>query len=207
MNQYFPQQNQINQPTTGEIPNLSEINNIYEKPKNLNTSGGKENNFEKSYNEQKLKNDDLEKQNLKLQTLNEHLEKELQKEREKNIKTSGNNSINDYITKLLSICGEISINQKELTKEIKKSHFDLNENEKLMSIIISTEDKNTLYSIICKNTDKFIKIKEKFFKTFPKFGKLDNLFYLNGNEIIESKTLDENGIKNSDLIIFKKVET
>ena len=26
-----------------------------------------------------------------------------------------------------------------------------------------------------------------------------------GNEIIENKTLDENGIKNSDLIIFKKV--
>ena len=36
--------------------------------------------------------------------------------------------------------------------------------------------------------------------------KVKNLFYLNRNEIIENKTLDENGIKNSDLIIFKKVE-
>ena len=106
MNQYFPQQNQINQPTTEEIPNLSEINNIYEKPKNINTNDGKDNNFEKLYNEQKLKNDDLEKQNLKLQSLNEQLEKELQNEREKNNKTSGNNSINEDIKKLLNICGK-----------------------------------------------------------------------------------------------------
>ena len=94
-----------------------------------------------------------------------------------------------------------------MTKEIKKSHFDSEENEKLISIIISTEDKNTLYSIICKSTDKFIKIKEKFYENVPEFGKLENLFYLNENEINESKTLEENGIKNSDLIIFKKVET
>ena len=207
MNQYFPQQNQINQTTPEELPNLSEINNIYEKPKNSNTNDGNENNFEKLYKEQKLKNEDLEKQNLKLQILNEQLEKELQKEREKNSKTSANNSINEDIKKLLIICGEISLNQKELTKEIKKSHFDSEENEKLLSIIISTEDKNTLYSIICKSTDKFIKIKEKFYENVPEFGKLENLFYLNENEINESKTLEENGIKNSDLIIFKKVET
>ena len=87
-----------------------------------------------------------------------------------------------------------------------KFPFDLDENEKLISVIISSEDKSILYSIICKNTDKFIKIKEKFYEIFPEFGKVKNLFYLNGNEIIENKTLDENGIKNSDLIIFKKVE-
>ena len=137
--------------------------------------------------------------------MNEHFEKELKNEREKNTNTSGNNSMSEDIKKLLNLCNNIYLNQKEF-KENKKFLFDLDENEKLISVIISSEDKSILYSIICKNTDKFIKIKEKFYENFPEFGKVKNLFYLNRNEIIENKTLDENGIKNSDLIIFKKVE-
>ena len=203
MNQYYPIQNQINLSSTSEIPNADEINNTFEKPNNLTTTKGNENNFEKLYNEQKLKNEDLEKQNIKLQALNEHFEKELKNEREKNSNTSSNNSMNEDIKKLLNLCNNIYLNQKEF-KEKEKFLFALDENEKLISVIISSEDKSILYSIIFQNTDKFIKIKEKFYENFPEFGKVNNLFYLNGNEIIENKTLDENGIKNSDLIIFKK---
>ena len=75
-----------------------------------------------------------------------------------------------------------------------------------MSVIISTEDKNTQYSIICKNTDKFSRIEEKFYENFPEFGKTENSFNANGNKIKKYQTLDENGVKNGDLIIFKKVE-
>ena len=152
MNQFYPIQNQINLSSTSEIPNADEINNTFEKPNNLTTTKGNENNFEKLYNEQKLKNDDLEKQNIKLQALN--VEKELKNEREKNSNTSSNNSMNEDIKKLLNLCNNIYLNQKEL-KEKKKYLFDLDENEKLISIIISSEDKSILYSIICKNTDKF----------------------------------------------------
>ena len=205
MNQYYPIQNKINLSSTSEIPNANEINNTFEKPNKLITTTGNEDNYEKLYNEQKLKIEDLEKQNIKLQALNEHFEKELKNEREKNTNTSGNNSMSEDIKKLLNLCNNIYLNQKEF-KEKKKFLFDLDENEKLISVIISSEDKSILYSIICKNTDKFIKIKEKFYENFPEFGKVKNLFYLNRNEIIENKTLDENGIKNSDLIIFKKVE-
>ena len=184
---------------------FNEINNTFEKPNKLITTTGNEDNYEKLYNEQKLKIEDLEKQNIKLQTLNEHFEKELKNEREKNTNTFCNNSMSEDIKKLLNLCNNIYLNQKEI-KEKNKFPFDLDENEKLISVIISSEDKSILYSIICKNTDKFIKIKEKFYEIFPEFGKVKNLFYLNRNEIIENKTLDENGIKNSDLIIFKKVE-
>ena len=71
-----------------------------------------------------------------------------------------------------------------------------------MSVIISTENKNILYSVIAKNTDKFLRIEEKFSNAFPEFGKVENSFYLNGNKI--NKTLEENAIKNSELIIIKK---
>ena len=72
-----------------------------------------------------------------------------------------------------------------------------------MSIIISTENKNTQYSIIAKNTNKFRIIEEKFYDAFPEFGKVENVFYLNENQINKNKTLDENNIENSSLIIIK----
>ena len=64
MNQFYPIQNQINLSSTSEIPNADEINNTFEKPNKLTTNKGNENNFEKLYNEQKLKNEDLEKKIL-----------------------------------------------------------------------------------------------------------------------------------------------
>ena len=71
-----------------------------------------------------------------------------------------------------------------------------------MSIIISTENKNTQYSIIAKNTNKFRIIEEKFYDAFPEL-KVENVFYLNENQINKNKTLDENNIVNSSLIIIK----
>ena len=73
-----------------------------------------------------------------------------------------------------------------------------------MSVIISTEDKSTQYSVIGKNTDKFLRIEEKFYDAFPDFGKVQNSFFINGNKINKYQTLEENGIKNSELIILKK---
>ena len=46
-----------------------------------------------------------------------------------------------------------------------------------MSVIISTEDKTILYSIIAKNTDKFLRVEEKFYDAFPEFGKVENSFW------------------------------
>ena len=73
-----------------------------------------------------------------------------------------------------------------------------------MSVIISTEDKTILYSVIIKNTDKFLRVEEKFYDAFPELGKVENSFYINENKINKYQTLEENAIKNSELIIIKK---
>jgi len=59
-----------------------------------------------------------------------------------------------------------------------------------MSVIISTEDKNMQYSVIAKNTDKFLRIEEQFYDAFPEFGKTENSFYINGNKINKYQTLE-----------------
>jgi len=46
---------------------------------------------------------------------------------------------------------------------LKKFPFKLNEEEKLISIIITTFDEDINYSMICKNTDLFYNIEKEFY--------------------------------------------
>ena len=201
-NEYHP--NQGNNLTLGasmeQAPNITGVNTHIEKPNNNNSINSPQDNYEKLYNEEKLKNEDLEKQIIKLQ-------KELKIEREKNINTTTKeNTSNEDPNKIIKLYEEISENQKEIQNlkgKLERFPFELCENEKLMSVIISTEDKNIQYSVIAKNTDKFLRIEEKFYDAFPEFVKVENSFYINGNKINKYLTLEENTVKNSSLIIIK----
>ena len=86
LNQYCP--NQDNQLTLSESmsqePNPTGYNNQIGKPSNSCINEEK-NNYEKLYNEERIKNENLEKEIIKLQNINEYLEKELKIEREKTL--------------------------------------------------------------------------------------------------------------------------
>ena len=56
------------------------------------------------------------------------------------------------------------------------------------------------FNLICKNTDLFITLEERLYKEFPKFKNYDTYFQVNTRKIKRFKTLDENGIKNNDII-------
>ena len=63
--------------------------------------------------------------------------------------------------------------------------------EKLISIILKSEDENLLYSIICKNNQIFD----------PKYSKSN--YFINGKEIDKNLPLDENIIYHNNIIIIK----
>ena len=110
-----------------------------------------------------------------------------------------------------------SYNIKEIEEFINR--FKLNENkiselklnislllekdEKNISIIFISSDQNIHYSIICKNTESFSKIKSLLYDKYPEYKITNNYFILNGNKIDENKNLKENNIKNSDIIMLK----
>ena len=58
------------------------------------------------------------------------------------------------------------------------------------------------YSIICKNTQKFIELEKKLYKDYPEYSKSDNYFMINGNRVDKTKSLDGNKIRNNDVIIL-----
>ena len=157
----------------------------------------------------KLRNElELEKSNN--QILNEkikELEKIINEEKEKNYKNQdkfiNDNYIKDKIIKELH--EELKKKDKKIEEQkeiISKFPFTLEKNEKLLTLIFISVDQKIYYSLICKNTDNFSKIETIFYNEYPKYKETENYFILNGKTINKNKTLEENEIKNNDIITF-----
>ena len=69
-----------------------------------------------------------------------------------------------------------------------------------MTIIFISSDQNIISSFICKNTHIFNFLENKFYEKYTEFKGLDNIFFSNGIKIDKNKSLDENKIKNNDII-------
>ena len=93
----------------------------------------------------------------------QNLENELRLEKEKKSLSNISDKESSKIIKLYDQISECQQEIKDLQSKLAKFPFILSQNEELMSVIISTEDRQILYSIICKNSDKFSRIEEKFY--------------------------------------------
>ena len=94
---------------------------------------------------------------------------------------------------------------KKLNLKLKKYPFELLDGENIMSIIFLIAQKDN-YSIICKNTDLFINVENKLYDKYPDLRNNENYFLLGGNKINKFKSLDENKIKDNDLITLEVFE-
>ena len=71
-----------------------------------------------------------------------------------------------------------------------------------MAISIISNDESINYSVACKSTDIFDKIKKELFVEYPYYKDTNTYFTLNGNIIDTFKSMQENNIKNHDTIIL-----
>ena len=90
----------------------------------------------------------------------------------------------------------------KLKEKLSEYPFELSKGENLISVIFTSSDENMYYSVICKNTEKFIELEQKLYKDYPEYSKSDNYFLINGKRVNKAKSLDENKIRNSDIIIL-----
>ena len=158
--------------------------------------------IEKQFIEEKNKNIYLNKRIIELEkiindknTIINKKEKEIKEFNEKIKKIIFQNE--DYYKKIITL--------NEQLDELKlRFPFELKKNEKLMVITFLTENQNIHYSLICKNTEKFIRIENAFYKEYPEYFDSHNIFIINGNIINKNKSLEENKIKNNDKIYLRK---
>ena len=116
-----------------------------------------------------------------------------------------NDILHDRINKANSI---ININQKtidELKEKLSRFPFDILKGEKLMSIIVISSDKKLHRTIICKNTELFCDLEKKIYQNNDKID-IGNYFTLNGKKIDETKSLDDNNIKDNDIIVLNNLK-
>ena len=109
---------------------------------------------------------------------------------ENNSNNSNNYSLNDRILEL----------ENELNKF---KSYCLSPGQKLISIkFISTDQTINNYTIIAKNNDKFSKIEDILYEKYPNYKESDNYFIFKGSKVKRNKTLEENNIKDNDIIML-----
>jgi hypothetical protein len=143
------------------------------------------------------KEKDLVVKNMKISELNTKIQQL------ENLINTNNNQ--DLINELLK---KLELKEKEI-KEIKSRYpLELSKGEKLMSIIFQSHDFKFTRSFLCKNTDQFTKLESLLYKEYPEYLENDaeNYFLVNGRKIYRYKSLEENGIHNSDIIILNKID-
>jgi len=171
---------------------------------------------EKIIAEEKKKNQKLNENIIALQNILKVKEETLNEEKKK--LEESNKILNNYKNvmgcsskdeKIMKLLDDVELKEKEikqLNKMKSRLPFELLENEKLMSIIMVSNDQKIHYSIICKNSQKFTKIEENLYERYPEYIESENFFLVNGNKINKYKSLEENKIKNSDIITLFKYD-
>ena len=182
--------------------------------------------LKKNYEEEMKKKIDVIKNQYEedISQLLNNIRKNLIKVAENNIKNLKDKYNNIYTTKedeLNQKCIEITklnINIKEnkiyynklkeenknIKKEISRYPFKLLENEHIISLILMTRDEKLMIPLMCKNTDKFNKIEEQFFKEFPEYSENKGNFYSHNNNLLKAEeSLEKSNIKTNDIIIYE----
>ena len=95
---------------------------------------------------------------------------------------------------------------EKLNNILERYPYKLDENEHLILVISTSVDTKILYSIICKNTTKFFVLESKLYDNMKEYLETENYFTVNGGGFNKFKTLEENKIKNNDIIILNILE-
>ena len=95
-----------------------------------------------------------------------------------------------------------SIQKKNKKENQEKSNTD----EDIISVIFSSLDQKIHYSVACKKDDSFSVVEQKLYKEYSEYKDKEKGFLVNGNKIDVNKSLKENKIKNSDIIILNTIE-
>ena len=152
---------------------------------------------------------ELNKEKNKIKELTNNLN--LEKEKNINLNAQLNlylNNVNELNSKISSLEATI---KKYYNEELNKSKSSSNlENckpgEKIMAINFISTDQKVNYCLPCKNTDIFVRLEEKLYDEYPEYKEENTYFTVSGNSNKRFKSMQDNKIKNSDIIILNIYE-
>ena len=123
------------------------------------------------------------------------------------LKNLNNNLIRQYEVKIKELNNIINKKDKEIQELLSYNQKDfsitsIKPGEKIMTVnFVSMGNQNIgHYSLACKNTDLFIRLEEQLYNDYPQFKNYETYFMVNTKRIKRFKTLEENKIRNKDII-------
>ena len=72
--------------------------------------------------------------------------------------------------------------------------------EKLLSIKFISIDQKINFNTVAKNIDNFSKLENSLYEKYPKYKDTENYFIVNGKKLNKHRTLEENKIKDNDIL-------
>ena len=179
-------------------------NNIFN---NNNFQQMNNNNYNTEINELKRQLAEEKDKNQKLIDKNKILEEKLA------FLNNENNKIKELNKQLENnLAQKINELQKILSDKNKnKDYYDLSSlgpNDKVIAVNFVSMGNNDIghYNLICKNRDLFIRLEERLYNDFPQFKEHETYFEVKGKRIKRFKTLEQNLIKNNDIISMFIIE-
>jgi len=154
------------------------------------------NNLKQQLNKEKKKNEILSNENKKLKSIITNLNNEINKLKQYEQK---NRLLQEKINKKNI---EIQKYKSDNNKDFDEGISSVKPGEKIIAInfvSMGTQDIGH-YALVCKNTDLFVRLEERLYNDFPQFKNYETYFENKTKRIKRFKTLDENKIKNKDVI-------
>lgn len=87
----------------------------------------------------------------------------------------------------------------------KENQMNDDQFDNVLAITIKSIDNRVNKAIACKYTDPFYFIEEEIFEEYPEYKNSKLLFTLNGRAIDRNKTIEQNNINNSDIILLMAI--
>ena len=199
------------------IDNLNNTINQLEKKHSIDIEK-----FKSDMNRQKEINKELEKlfdeKNKKLQDTIDNLNNTINQ-----LKQEHNNDIEKYLNDMNKLAEKnkeleklLAIKNKEIDDYIfKLSSYGVDEKlisfnpgDKIMVVLFVTQGNQDIfnYGLACKSSDLFIRLEERLYHDFPKYRNYETFYMVNTRKIFRFKTLEENQIKNNDIISLFIIE-
>ena len=126
-------------------------------------------------------------------------------ETDNNTKNDLRKQLNDERNKIKKLENKIETDNNtinKLEKEIKS------QNGSMISVLFVTQGNQDIfnYSMACRTLDLFSSLEERLYQDFPNYRNINKIFMVHANRIFRDKTLEENNIKNNDIISIFPVE-
>jgi len=108
--------------------------------------------------------------------------------------------LEDELNALNNIKDKLDLDNNDINK--------VKENDKIISVLFMTQGNQDIinYSMACKSTDLFSSLEERLYQDFPKYRNVKKIFMVRANRILRNKTLEENNIKNNDIICLFPID-